>query len=486
VASSRFVTAATPATLKSISHATLLLAWWVLVASPVLTAATPQALAPNPVVSVARNERTFLILSDIHFDPFTGTDQAGIEALIESPVEKWPEVFESHAGPDLPRALSDTNFALLMSALSAAHSSGMQHDYVLVTGDYLGHNFERKYWQFVPDGRGYQDFVIKTMVFVNRMIQKSFPAIPVIGALGNNDSLNGDYAFPGKPLLVALSKEWKVLASRPEAARTFVLGGYYAVPHPTVPSQEFIVLNTSLWSRLYTGNASADIADEGAAQLKWLTAELDRLRARKHTAALILHLPPGVDAYTSSKAANCQMPALYWKQPYLDAFLAAIGSHKNVLRDSYAGHTHVNDFRVFSDASGIPYFQTNIAPSLNPDRHDPEFEVGVYDHGSGALMNYAVFYLKASPEAASAAPSVWERAYDFRQISRFPAYNPAALQTISTLLRSNEAVRSKLLELFSAHAAVVPFSAKDWRIYSCAETEITPDSFAACNCPPIP
>ncbi len=474
---------------RQVAAAVLLLACWLLPFHAMPAGANPRQALGSGIVSAGRNERTFLILTDIHFDPFTGTDQRGVEALASNPVEKWPGILESRGGRDLsaapaePAARSDTNYALLVSALGAARGTGTPYDYVLVTGDYLGHDFEKKYREFLPDSRGYENFVIKTMVFVNRMIQQSFPAVPIVGALGNNDSIAGDYAAPGKPLLEALSKEWKV-AANPDAARDFRQGGYYAVPHPTVPGQEFLILNTTLWSRLYTGSTSPGAPDAGAQEMNWLISRLDGLRSRGHTAALIMHLPPGIDAYASSKSGTCSTPVAFWKKPYLDAFLAAIEGHKESLRDSYAGHTHINDFRVLSDAAGAPYFATNIAPSIAPDHHNPEFEIGVYDTANGALVDYAVLYLKNFAGPALPAKPDWEQAYDFRQLSSFPSYSPANLRTISLLIRSSELVRAKLLDLFATHmSAAISLSAKDWRPYSCAQTEITPGAFVACSCP---
>jgi hypothetical protein len=476
---------------KPATIALLLLACWLLATHALQIGASPQRPIPNTILSVGQNERTFLILADIHFDPFRGTDPRGVEALASSPVEKWRAILQSSAIPNATRDSPDSDYALLISALTAARNSG-QYDYILVLGDSLGHDFPRKYRQFRPDARGYQEFVIKTMIFVNRTIQQSFPKVPIVGALGNNDSITEDYAAPGKPLLLALSKGWKTVARNPHAARDFLAGGYYAVPHPTVPSQEIIVLNTSFWSRLYTDDTSpaGANADAGSAEMSWLASKLDDVRAERRTAALVMHLPPGIDAYASSHAGNeglCRTPTLFWKKNYLDSFLAIIGSHKESLRDSYAGHTHINDFRVVTDAGGMPYFQTNIAPSLSPDLHNPEFEIGVYNKDNGALVDYAVEYSKHSREIGSSGRSDWELAYDFRGLSTLPSYSPASLQTISLLIRSSDAIRSKLLDLFATHvSAAVSLSAKDWLPYSCAQTEITPGAFTTCSCPTGP
>jgi len=128
---------------RQVAAAILLLACWILPFHAMPVGANPRQALQDGIVSVRRNERTFLILTDIHFDPFTGTDPRGVEALASNPVEKWHRILESHAGRDLPPAGSDTNYTLLVSALEAARGTGTPYDYVLVTGDYLGHNFEK-------------------------------------------------------------------------------------------------------------------------------------------------------------------------------------------------------------------------------------------------------------------------------------------------------------------------------------------------------
>jgi len=324
------------------------------------------------------------------------------------------------------------------------------------------------------------------LAFVNRMIEQSFPGVPIIGALGNNDSLNGDYAAPGKPLLLRLSREWRAVAAKSDASRDFISGGYYAIEHPTVPSQELIILDTTFWSSRFADDGSPADANDGANEMAWLGLKLDQVRAQGRTAALIMHIPPGAHAYESAKAGICLAPVFFWKKSYQDSFLATIRSHKASLRDSYAGHVHINDFRVFADNGGAAYFQTHIAPSLSPDHHNPEFEIGVYDKITGALVDYAVLYRRAPAQQLSAS-SDWEPAYDFRRLSGLPSYSPASLQMISLLIRSSSTIRAKLLDLFAMHTtSASSLSPKDWLPYSCAQTELTPAAFTACACPAAP
>ena len=75
---------------------------------------------------------------------------------------------------------ADTNYPLLASAIDAVQHSGTHYDYIIVAGDFLGHDFLKKYRGFKPDGSGYQEFAIKTIVFVNRMIQQAFPGTPSV------------------------------------------------------------------------------------------------------------------------------------------------------------------------------------------------------------------------------------------------------------------------------------------------------------------
>lgn len=438
---------------------------------------------PNTVaISPAQNESAFLMLSDIHFDPFTGDDASTLQKLAAAPVEDWERILRTQADQPFAPDGADTNYSLLLSALDAARDSGVHYDYVLVMGDFLGHNFPEKYRRYCrPDGEGYEEFVIKTIAFVSRTIQHTFPSIPVYATFGNNDSLSADYGTQGPGLLAAMQKEWKVIGGQASAKKDFLEGGYYAVPHPTVPDFEFIVLNTSYWSsRSFTSAAT----DADSAELKWLAAQLDEVRRTHKSAAMIMHIPPGIDAYASSKPGQCAIPTSFWKKPVMDSFLAIVSAHKDVVRDGFAGHTHIDDFRVFTDASGMAFFQTHIAPSISRDHHNPPgFEIGLYDKQTGAMVDYAADYLTDPVNGASTKPE-WKLAYDFREQARLADYSPASLEGMTLLIRSSETVRNRLMRLYGNRGlSTVPINARDWRYYSCAETELEAASYSTCACP---
>jgi sphingomyelin phosphodiesterase acid-like 3 len=447
----------------------------------------PQRQSNNAVISLGQDEAAFLILSDIHFDPLTGTDPQIIQQLVTASVDEWKAVLASQANQSPAPDGADANYSLLLSALEAARNSGLHYDYVLVAGDFLPHNFPEKYRRYArSNSEGYEEFVIKTMLFVSQTIQQAFPSIPIYAAFGNNDSVLADYASPGPRLLAAMKKEWKVVADQPSEKKDFLSGGYYVAPHPTVQDSEFIVLNTSYWSSGFKPDSSPNAVDAGSLELDWLTAQLDRLHRTHRSAAILMHIPPGIDAYASSKPGRCAMPALFWKKPVLDSFLAIVASHKDVLRDAYAGHTHIDDFRLFTDASGVPYFQTHIAPSISRDHHNPPgFEIGIYGKKGAAIVDYAANYFSDSTD--SSAKSGWRLAYDFRQESHIPNYSPESLQTLALLIRSSEAIRLRVMQLYGMHtSSVFPVPMQDWRFYSCAQTELDSEPFRNCACPSAP
>ncbi len=259
----------------------------------------PVASAAAPFVP-AGNEGTFLTLSDIHFDPYA--DPAVVRQLATAPVDQWGAILAGSTAPFAEYG-SDTTYPLMMSALSAARGTGLAYDYVLVTGDLLAHDFRRGFETHAGgDDDAYGSFVVKTITFLTRTLQQTFAGVPVILALGNNDSACGDYRLtPNGAMLHALAPELNVLAGHPQATEDFEAGGFYAVPHPTVPGRQIVVLNDVFWSTQYLDRCDPMISDAGAAELGWLEWKLFKARSAKQSVTLVMHIPPGIDAYRSAQ-----------------------------------------------------------------------------------------------------------------------------------------------------------------------------------------
>ena len=214
-------------------------------------------------------------------------------------------------------------------------------------------------------------------------------------------------AIRAAPLLQAMAKQWKVVAAHKDASGDFLRGGYYAVPNPAVAGQELIVLNTAYWSRHYAEPASASTSsatsrssgggDRGAQELAWLRSKLEELHATHRTAALLMHIPPGVDAF-ASVGGDCSKPVPFWKDAAEDTFAEnRAGLPRRGARRLCRAHAHGRFPAGIGAYSAAPFLQIHISPSIGRDHHNlPAFEAGFYGKASGALEDYGVRYLKKS------------------------------------------------------------------------------------------
>jgi sphingomyelin phosphodiesterase acid-like 3 len=91
------------------------------------------ARAAEPVGTVA-------VITDIHFNPFAVPELA--PRLAGSEPKEWPTILTSVSGQGFSGRGTDTNQALLTSALAALSEKAANADLVVVSGDLLGHQFE--------------------------------------------------------------------------------------------------------------------------------------------------------------------------------------------------------------------------------------------------------------------------------------------------------------------------------------------------------
>jgi sphingomyelin phosphodiesterase acid-like 3 len=435
--------------------------------------------APRP------GQGMFLILADIHFDPLA--DPAIVPELVAADADAWRSILARSKEPGFARYGSDANYPLLRSALAEARRLLPRPDFVLNAGDYLVHGFEIKFAPYDDGPDGFARFVIKTMRFVSQELQAAFPDAPVYGTLGNDDAVCGDYMVaPGGRFLAAVGELWAAQSAHPEAFRDFAVGGFYAVPHPSVPQRDLIVLNTVLWSMRYENRCNPAGGDPGAAQLAWLEWTLYRTKLAGRRASLLFHVPPGIDGFSSSHGSGACRAAVtpFLKGAYAAPFLQLLEQYGDILQDSYAGHTHMDDFRVLS-AAGEPILVTHITPAISPIyQNNPGFGLVLYDRASGDLIDYATVYLTNLAAAGRGMPAKWAIEYTFRDAYGYTAYDPDTALALAQSIKADAAVRDDYVTFYSVSTASSdpPIDQQNWQAYSCAQTELTPEAFAACYC----
>ena len=140
-------------------------------AAVTLTLDGVRAQSTEPVFYPGTNEGLFLIVTDIHFDPFS--DPTLVPVLDKSPVSGWTDIFKG-AAESIKSYGNDATYTLMVSALDAAAAQGMTYDYVLYTGDYLSHHFNDTYQKTAGDNpQGVTSFAIKTTQYVSQLLNPS-------------------------------------------------------------------------------------------------------------------------------------------------------------------------------------------------------------------------------------------------------------------------------------------------------------------------
>ncbi|HEV3037216.1 MAG TPA: metallophosphoesterase [Candidatus Angelobacter sp.] len=411
-----------------------------------------------------------LLISDIHLDPLA--DSSIVKQLIDAPVEQWTSIFQKSQQP-LSTYGSDTNYPLFSSALKAAAAQG-RFDFVIFTGDALRHDFLQAFISAGGTSSEYPAFAAKTEIFVTRELQRQL-GVPVVVALGNNDSDCGDYAIPpNSPFLAAVADQLPVLMKSPDAKATFRFGGYFSVPHPTVVGQEIIVLNSVFWSSSYA-SCVQKIGDPGAAELDWLSWQLYAAKILNRHVTLVMHIPPGMDPYSSSKGGHCDNAVPMWPDRYSTRFSALMQAYSDVVQLGFAGHTHMDDFRISS--SNWPTAPLRITPAISPLFHNnPGFSVLSYDLNTGAASDVKTYFISLSGPTPQ-----WTEEYRFSTAYGVSGFNAAGLSKVTTQIRSGSAA---LLTFENNYAvsAPSPINASNWAFYSCAQTEFTEANYNNCVC----
>lgn len=438
-----------------------------------------RGLADDPSPRPYPGTGMFLMLSDIHFDPYT--DPAIIKALGAIPKAGCPD--PTTAAPS--RYGSDTNGPLLRSTLAAAVTTAAEnrfhYDYVLLTGDFLAHHFDFLYSRCVEGGHaGYPNFVTHTVAYVHRMIAQALPGVPVIAALGNNDSDLGDYTEPSDDFLRSVGSDWSSawgsVDSEPKVAAlaSFGKAGYYAVPHPTVPKSELVVVNSTLWA-VQNSKACTDADPDPGGQFQWLKQVLERTRRAGGGATLIWHIPPGIDPLRSSGST----PRSFWTEPCTERLMAELADYRGVVREIYAGHIHRDDFRIFRDPEGRPFLPIHVVPAVSPVYlNNPAAEIGWYDKSTGELRDYAPLYL----DLKATSPS-WNVEYVFTRAYGFARPDLASLLELTRAIHQGDSESGVGGKYARAYGAGVTWLMRpdQWPVFTCAQTEITPSSFVMCE-----
>jgi len=426
------------------------------------------------VVSSAFAEK-FLSVSDIHFDPFA--DPSIVTKLEAADVSEWEAILASSTVTAFSTYGHDSNDPLLRSAFAEMKARIPSPAFVLISGDFLAHKFDSTYQQYATDKSqtAYTAFVKKTIAYVALQLRKTYPGVRIYPTLGNNDSDCGDYAVaPNGAFLADFRDVWSPIVESRSFQRRFPTGGYYHADVPSLNGVRIIALNANFFSTNYKNPCGKPGPDAGMRQLEWFESELLLARLERKRVWLLFHIPPGMDVYdTETYGGACPNLKVqtFWKDEYLQKYLAITAAHRKTIIGTFAGHTHQDEFRI---ATGD---FIHITPSISPIfGNNPAFEV-VETSRTGEIADYTSFNL-----ANVTIP--WTRQYAFDEAYAKPRYDTATLTELAASIGSDPATREKYFQYTtSSNAKSTAEALAAWQGYWCGLTDMTGSEFTACYCP---
>ena len=425
--------------------------------------------------------KSFLFFSDVHFDPFA--DPKLVKSLAGADVSKWKSIFAS-SDQTAPAAYgSDANFALLESALDSMAATAKNTDLIIFPGDVLAHKFEDKYAQLTGDtsAAGVTSFVQKTVDFFTKEVDSRFPQAMVLMAIGNNDSLNGDYkSSPGDAYLrVTADSIGKAFFNTDAERAAFTLGystaGYYAIEPEGPSGLKYIVLNDVFWS------PKSDQSAAGVTELAWFAAELAESSQEGQKVWVVNHIPLGADA--KGMAADVDKKGFEYKGLMTDSFNSAFAAleiaYAPTIAATLAGHTHRDEFRLLSPDPLSPFASlTSISLSISPiDSNNPGYEIYTYNPSTGSLQDKITYSRDLSRPQTS-----WIGEYDFAATYGQSLDTPTQWRTVAADILTQPTSRNAYSTFYTAGAntdAATPVTPATFPVYWLAATNVTPTSYAA-------
>lgn len=418
----------------------------------------------------------FLSVSDIHFNPFA--DPTLVTKLEAADVSEWGAILATSTMTGFVTYGSDINDPLFRSAVAEMQKQLPSPAFVLISGDFLAHGFDKSYQQYATDKSkpAYTAFVAKTNAYIASVFRQAYPNVRIYPTLGNNDSNCGDYAVaPNGIYLENFQEIWSPIVGSRSFDRRFPTGGYYHADVPSLDDVRIIALNTNFFSTKYQNPCGTPGPDPGLKELVWLDDELRLARDLGKRVWLLFHIPPGMDVYDSvTYGGSCPsiQAETFWKDEYLQKYLAITLRHRQTIAGSFAGHTHQDEFRIATRDF------IHITPSITPIfGNNPAFEI-VDVARNGDIADYTAFHL----------PNVtlpWAREYSFDEAYGKSKYDTATLTEVAAAIGNTPATRE---QYFNFSASDAPKEAAEaiamWQAYWCGLTTMTGPAFTSCYCAP--
>lgn len=447
-----------------------------------------------------------VVFSDVHFNPFY--DSSLFQQLVARDSSEWATVFLS-SDKTTPSAWgSNTNYPLLVLALSNIKQNLGASPLVIFTGDILGHRIPQQFYPLyyanlglpvpaTPDPAAVaamKAFTDKTVSFFMDQVRSSVGNIPVMFAIGNIDSYSGygpniqdNSLSPDNSFLVNTAELFytKFLNSgvdHQEFLTSFTAAGYYSA-EPAGTNLMVIGLNTIIFSPQVQNAASGTTAQ---VELDWFNSKLASAKAKGKKVWLLMHSPPGADiGTTAGKLANGTVQinttsaTMMWKPDYQTAFLNTLSNYPGLVTQILAGHTHMDEFRVLP-TSEIVEITPGITPLLG---NNPAFKVFSFSGETYKATDYSSLNYDLATN-----PVQFENYYTFSTAYSTHGLLDDSLTQLNPMLVTDFSKQDLYKgSYFSGHNYTVqvapmslPITSTNWPVYWCGIGKMEQQQFIDC------
>jgi hypothetical protein len=163
-----------------------------------------------------------------------------------------------------------------------------------------------------------------------------------------------------------------------------------------------------------------------------------------------------------------------WTAEITKRFDALMDKYQGIFAMSFAGHTHMDDFRVYSNPNPILAIRTT--PAVSPAfGNNPGISTFTFDGKTGEINDVKTFY---TPLSSNNAP--WGLEYQFSGAYGLKSYNAATLAKLALRIRSKGSAYKSYQKYYDVSAAPSPITDSNLPVYSCSETSFSSASFKAC------
>lgn len=358
----------------------------------------------------------FISIADIHFNPFADCSVFKnsckvIDKLRAAKYQEWATIFSQYGDKAITSNFHDTNYPLLVTTLNELQRINQQEKpaFVLILGDFLGHDFRRLYKKYSKDKtqEGYQAFVKKTLQYLTYEFEHVFPNIDVYPVVGNNDTYSGDYKFiPKGQFFQDATDIWSVLIKNKinqlNFKKEFPIAGYYKVMIPLTENHQLIILNTVLFS---AHNRNKTVKEFALGELQWLNKQLQEAEEHHQKILLAYHIPAGIDVYATLKAKFRELSE-FWYPGYSEQLKNELQKYPNSVSSIFAGHIHMDTYQAIT-LRNFANTPVRITPSISPIYgNNPGFKVITYDTKTLQLKRIDTY---SYPLNQKTSPSIWTK-----------------------------------------------------------------------------